>query len=189
MRARRRGPDETLRTRPRACPGDLTDREWSLLEPHLPSPGAEAAGGAITGPCSTGFCSAVRTDVPWRDLPDRYSSCKTVYERHRRWSPHGTWDRLLQAVQADADLAGRIDWGMVGVDSASFRAHQAGGPAGAAIGAPDRLPLRPLPRPDPATGRMPGAARPGRPPASYARLKLSPPARAAAATVRRSSGK
>ncbi len=79
--------------------------------------------------------------------------------------------------QADADLAGRIDWGMVGVDSASFRAHQAGGPAGAAIGAPDRLPLRPLPRPDTATGRMPGAARPGRPPASYARLKLSPPAR------------
>lgn len=31
---------------------------------------------------------------------------------------------LLQAVQAEADLAGRIDWSMVGVDSTSCRAHQ-----------------------------------------------------------------
>lgn len=57
-------------------------------------------------------------------MPERYGSWKTVYERHRRWSADGTWDRLLQAVQAHADLAGRIDWGMVGVDSTSCRAHQ-----------------------------------------------------------------
>jgi transposase len=49
---------------------------------------------------------------------------KTVYVRHPRWSADGTWDRLLQAVQADADLAGRIDWSMVGVDSTSCQAHQ-----------------------------------------------------------------
>lgn len=30
----------------------------------------------------------------------------------------------LQAVQADADLAGRIDWSVVGVDSTSCRPHQ-----------------------------------------------------------------
>ncbi len=41
-----------------------------------------------------------------------------------RWSADGTWDRILRAVQADADLAGRIDWGMVSVDSTSCRAHQ-----------------------------------------------------------------
>jgi transposase len=49
---------------------------------------------------------------------------ETVYVRHPRWSADGTWDRLLQAVQADADLAGRINWSMVGVDSTSCQAHQ-----------------------------------------------------------------
>lgn len=62
--------------------------------------------------------------MPWRDLPERFGSWKTVYERHRRWSVDGTWDRILRAVQADADFAGRIDWSMVSVDSTSCRAHQ-----------------------------------------------------------------
>ncbi|ALV48107.1 transposase [Streptomyces sp. 4F] len=71
-----------------------------------------------------GILFRIRTGVPWRDLPERYGSWKTVYERHRRWSADGTWDRILQSVQADADLAGRIDWSMIGVDSTSCRAHQ-----------------------------------------------------------------
>ncbi|GGY76603.1 transposase [Streptomyces anulatus] len=104
--------------------GDLTNREWSLLEPHLPSPGGRGGRWNDHRTVLNGILFRVRTGVPWRDLPERYGSWKTVYERHRRWSADGTWDRLLQAVQADADLAGRIDWGMVGVDSTSCRAHQ-----------------------------------------------------------------
>jgi transposase len=63
-----------------------------------------------------------RTGIPWRDLPERFGRWKTIHERHRRWSADGTWDRILQAVQADAE--GGIDWGMVGVYSTSCRAHQ-----------------------------------------------------------------
>ncbi|MFB7356148.1 transposase [Streptomyces gardneri] len=39
-----------------------------------------------------------RTGVPWRDLPARFGKWKTVYERHRRWSADGTWDRIFKAV-------------------------------------------------------------------------------------------
>ncbi|MEV7951720.1 transposase [Streptomyces rubiginosohelvolus] len=38
----------------------------------------------------------------WRDLPDRFEPWKTVYKRHRLWSGDGTWERLLQQVQAAA---------------------------------------------------------------------------------------
>ncbi|MER6625837.1 IS5 family transposase [Streptomyces sp. NPDC000931] len=104
--------------------GDLTNREWSLLEPHLPP--SDGRGGRWNDHRTVvnGILFRIRTGVPWRDLPERYGSWKTVYERHRRWSADGTWDRILQSVQADADLVGRIDWSMVGVDSTSCRAHQ-----------------------------------------------------------------
>ncbi|WP_107049820.1 MULTISPECIES: IS5 family transposase [unclassified Streptomyces] len=104
--------------------GDLTNREWSLLEPHLPPSGRRGGRWNDHRTVVNGVLFRVRTGVPWRDLPERYGSWKTVYERHRRWSADGTWDRILYSVQADADLAGRIDWSMVGVDSTSCRAHQ-----------------------------------------------------------------
>lgn len=39
------------------------------------------------------------------------------------WSADGTWERLLQQVQAEADAAGEIDWD-ISVDSTIVRAHQ-----------------------------------------------------------------
>ncbi|CAM5649259.1 hypothetical protein STANM337S_06537 [Streptomyces tanashiensis] len=65
-------------------------------------------------PC-TGY--VVRTGVHWRDLPERLGPWRTVYEQHRLCSADGTWERLLQPVQAGADAAGEIDWD-VSVDSA-----------------------------------------------------------------------
>uniref|UniRef100_UPI0035590FCF transposase n=1 Tax=Streptomyces sioyaensis TaxID=67364 RepID=UPI0035590FCF len=65
----------------------------------------------------------VRTGVQWRDLPERFGPWKTVYERHRLWSADGTWERLLQQVQAAEDAAGEIDCD-ISVDSIIVRAHQ-----------------------------------------------------------------
>lgn len=70
-----------------------------------------------------GILHRVRTGVRWRDLPERFGPWKTVYERHRLWSADGTWERLLQQVQAAADAVGEIDWD-ISVDSTIVRAHQ-----------------------------------------------------------------
>ncbi len=70
-----------------------------------------------------GILHRVRTGVQWRALPERFGPWKTVYERHRLWSADGTWERLLQQVQAEADAAGKIDWG-ISVGSTIVRAHQ-----------------------------------------------------------------
>lgn len=130
--------------------GDLTNCAWSLLEPHLPPSGGRGGRWNDHRTVVNGILFRVRTGVPWHDLPERYGSWKTVYERHRRWSADGTWDRILQSVQADADLAGRIDWSMVGVDSTSCRAHQH------AAGARKARPRVPK------TGRCPGTTAPTR---------------------------
>lgn len=104
--------------------GDLTNAEWSRLKPHLPETGQRGGRWASHRKVINGILFRERTGVPWRDLPSRFGRWKTVYERHRRWSADGTWDQILKAVQADADVEGRIDWSMVSVDSTSCRAHQ-----------------------------------------------------------------
>ncbi|MGW3397842.1 IS5 family transposase [Streptomyces hydrogenans] len=104
--------------------GDLTNDEWARLGPHLPKTGDRGGRWNDHRTVINGILFRVRTGVPWRDLPDWFGNWKTGYERHRRWSADGTWDRILQAVQADADGRGRIDWSMVSVDSTSCRAHQ-----------------------------------------------------------------
>lgn len=103
--------------------GDLTEAEWRRLEPLLPTGNNRCGRWRDHRQVVNGILHRVRTGVQWRDLPERYGPWKTVYERHRRWSADGTWERLLQQVQAQVDAAGGIDWD-VSVDSTSIRAHQ-----------------------------------------------------------------
>jgi transposase len=81
----------------------------------------------------------VRAGTPWRDVPPEYGSWSAVYALFRRWQQDGTWTRLLTALQAIADAAGRIVWD-VSVDSTTARAHQH------AAGARKRGICRPSPR-------------------------------------------
>ncbi|WP_405186178.1 IS5 family transposase [Streptomyces anulatus] len=103
--------------------GDLTDAEWERLRPFLPVSNRRCGRWRDHRQVIDGILHRVRTGVQWRDLPERFGPWKTVYERHRLWSADGTWDRLLQQVQAAADAAGEIDWD-ISVDSTIVRAHQ-----------------------------------------------------------------
>ncbi|MEV0599903.1 IS5 family transposase [Streptomyces sp. NPDC050315] len=104
--------------------GDLSDPEWARLERHLPKNTGRGRRWTCHGKVINGVPFRQRTGVPWRDLPRRCGKGQTGHDRHRRWSADGMGDRILRAVQADADVEGRIDWSMAGVDSTSRRAHQ-----------------------------------------------------------------
>ncbi|MGW6414803.1 IS5 family transposase [Streptomyces sp. NPDC055055] len=96
--------------------GDLSDAEWERLRPFLPFSNRRCGRWRDHRQVIDGILHRVRTGVQWRDLPERFGPWKTVYERHRLWSADGTWERLLQQVQAEADAVGEIDWD-VSVDS------------------------------------------------------------------------
>ncbi|MFE5549214.1 IS5 family transposase [Streptomyces sp. NPDC056534] len=103
--------------------GDLSDAEWERLRPFLPVSNRRCGRWRDHRQVIDGILHRVRTGVQWRDLPERFGPWKTVYERHRLWSADGTWERLLQQVQAAADAAGETDWD-ISVDSTIVRAHQ-----------------------------------------------------------------
>ena len=57
-----------------------------------------------------------RTRSPWRDLPDEFGAWQSVWERHRRWSQDGTYERMFAVVkessgakQADLDTLLSVD--------------------------------------------------------------------------------
>ncbi|MFD3921527.1 IS5 family transposase [Streptomyces sp. NPDC058595] len=139
--------------------GDLSDVEWERLRPFLPVSNRRCGRWRDHRQVIDGILHRVRTGVQWRDLPERYGPWKTVYERHRLWSGDGTWERLLQQVQAAADAAGEIDWD-ISVDSTVVRAHQHA--AGARTDPPPAPGIK-----GGRTGRTPGrdrVAEPARPP-------------------------
>ncbi|OKK16293.1 transposase [Streptomyces sp. CB00455] len=101
---------------------ELSDAEWELMQPLLPQP-------ALGRPrlddrtVLNGIVWKFRTGVAWRDVPERYGSWASLHTRFRRWAADGTFDRMLQAAQAQADAAGTVDW-LASVDSTVVRAHQ-----------------------------------------------------------------
>lgn len=64
-----------------------------------------------------------RTGAPWRDLPAGYGPWKTVYNRHRRWSADGTWEKILDGLRTDADHLGVEEPWLVSIDGTVVRAH------------------------------------------------------------------
>lgn len=114
---------------------ELTDDQWQqltpLLPPQRPSTGRPAKDHRTV---LNGIVWILRSGAPWRDLPERYGSWKTVYSRFRRWRETGLWDRILLALQADAAHDGTLDGSLTMIDGTSIRAHQHA--AGAKKGAP-----------------------------------------------------
>jgi transposase len=103
---------------------DLTDVQWTVLQPLLP-----VGRGPGRPPTWTkrqlidGIRWRIRVGAPWRDVPQRYGSWAAAYALFRRWQRDGAWQQLLTALQALQDAAGRITWD-VSVDSTIARAHQ-----------------------------------------------------------------
>jgi len=103
--------------------GELTDQAWEQVAPQLPANGRKGQQWADHRRVINGILWKLRTGAPWRDLPQRYGSWKTCYDRLVRWRRDGTWDRLLAHAQTKSDAVGEVEW-EVSLDSTIVRAHQ-----------------------------------------------------------------
>ena len=105
---------------------ELTDQEWERIAPLLPPTHSKKRGHPYKDhrPVVNGIVWVLRSGAPWEDMPERYGSYKTAFDRFTRWSRNGTWNKVLQAVQIEANSAGEIDWQTQYVDASNVRAHQ-----------------------------------------------------------------
>lgn len=102
----------------------LTDEMWARLEPLLPDRTPRRGGRwGDHREVVEAIIWRLRTGSPWRDLPADFPSYQTVWWRFDRWAKDGTLDRVLVALQGQAQAAGDVEW-VVSVDSTIARAHQ-----------------------------------------------------------------
>ena len=100
--------------------GDLTDKEWELIGPFLPSErGRWARPSQDSRRFLNGMLHVLRIGCPWRDMHERYGKGNSVYVRFRRWAEQGVWDALLQTL---VNLGLTDDWQHM-IDRTSVRGH------------------------------------------------------------------
>ena len=81
-------------------PTDLTDAEWSCLEPYLPAP--RATGRPRVYPLReiiNAIFYVVRSGCSWRLLPHDFPPWRSVYHYFREFRLDGTWERMHAALR------------------------------------------------------------------------------------------
>ncbi len=96
---------------------DLTDFEWSVVQPLLPNK-PRGMPRVDDRRVLNGIFWRLRTGASWADIPARYGPYTTCVNRFNRWRRAGVWDHLLEAVSK----AYHDDIQMI--DSSSIRVHQ-----------------------------------------------------------------
>ena len=119
---------------------ELTDEQWALIQSLMPK---AKPGGRWNDHRTTldGMMWVLKSGSPWRDMPERYGSWKSVYDRFRRWSADGTIERILARLRYKLDKDGYIHWDVWCVDGSNVRAHPAAAGASEASKKTDRTSL------------------------------------------------
>lgn len=110
----------------------LSDEQWAMISPMLP--GNKNRGGQWKDHrlVIDGILWILSDGGRWRNLPERFGPWQTVYDRFRKWTRQGFWDRLLESLRVIKQESGEIDFKLFYIDGSVIRAHQS------AAGAPQK---------------------------------------------------
>ncbi len=91
----------------------LTDKQWKLIERHLPTVTSSPRGGRPRAPdraCFEGILWVPRSGARWKDLPPEFPSPSTCWRRLRDWEEQDVWEEIWRCFVRNLTAEGRIDW-------------------------------------------------------------------------------
>jgi len=140
-------------------PGEfwLSDEQWERLRPLLPNK-PRGVPRVDDRRVISGIVHVLQAGCRWKDASSAYGPCKTLYNRHKRWSEKGVWQTVFEALAAAGGPPAEVL-----IDSTHVKAHRsaAGGKGGrmprrSASAAADATP-RSTPSPTPKASRSPSS--------------------------------
>ena len=92
---------------------ELTNEQWTRLEPLIPSPDRknDGRGRPRKNPRDVlnGILWVLRTGAPWKDLPPRYPPHQTCHRWFQTWAKQGIFKQILTELGEDLYQRGAID--------------------------------------------------------------------------------
>ncbi len=113
-------------------PWIVSDELWARIEPLLPvvprradHPGRRRLDDRKV---LCGILFVLYTGIPWEFLPQELDSGPgmTCWRRLRDWHQAGVWHQLHEALPAELNAAGALDWSKAVLDSSHVRAVKGG---------------------------------------------------------------
>jgi len=83
-------------------PSDLTDDEWSIIEPLIPP--AKKGGNkrrVVVREVVNGIMYILSTGCQWRQVPKDLPPRSTLHDYFSLWGWDGTWDRIHHALSVE----------------------------------------------------------------------------------------
>ena len=118
----------------------LTDEQWSLIEPLLPRIARVDGRGRPRiedRAVLNGIFWILRTGAAWADLPDRFPSYQTCHRRFQEWVQSGVLKSILEALAEDLRSRGQLDLSECFIDGTFVVAKKGGSawerPSGAKV--------------------------------------------------------
>ena len=111
---------------------DLTEEQWEILEPLIPTPPSreeDGRGRPWRDPRDVlnGILWILRTGAPWKDLPERYPPYQSCHRRFQKWIEEGVLGTVLKALAEDLEERGEIDLSECYIDGTFVAAKKGGG--------------------------------------------------------------
>ena len=96
----------------------LTEDQVERISPFFPK--ERGVGRANDRKVLSGIIYVIKNGLQWADAPIEYGPHKTLYNRFRRWSENGVFERIFEELAKPQDDAGSV----LMIDATHLKAHR-----------------------------------------------------------------
>ena len=103
---------------------ELTNKQWKIIEPHLPKPAHTGRPRSSDRTILNGIIYVLISGCRWSEMPKKYGDDSTANRRLNSWQQKGVWKKILKHAINSAHSSGKINLQNVSVDSSSVAAKK-----------------------------------------------------------------